>query len=83
MSYATAQWTVKLGINLQSSALKDDETGDPFHVKQAEQIRLDHKAWKEAGHQRSPRVPVSRSIFALVNNPDRAFWDNQESNRIN
>src|ERR1700692_3065433 len=27
----TATWAAKLGMNLQSSTLKDDETGEPFH----------------------------------------------------
>ncbi|MEO3386731.1 LLM class flavin-dependent oxidoreductase [Mesorhizobium sp. CAU 1741] len=73
-SNATAAWAAKLGVNLQSSTLKDDETGQPFHVQQAEQIRLYRQAWKEAGHQREPRVSVSRSIFALVDERDRAYF---------
>ena len=70
---ATAQWAAKLGMNLQSSTLKIDESGKPFHVQQAEQIRLYREAWKEAGHKRTPRVSVSRSIFALVNDQDRLY----------
>lgn len=73
-SNATAVWAAKLGMNLQSSTLKDDESGLPFHVQQADQIRLYRKAWKEAGHKREPRVSVSRSIFALVNDLDRAYF---------
>ena len=73
-SNATAIWAAKLGVNLQSSTLKDDETGEPFHVQQAEQIRAFHAAWKEAGHAREPRVSVSRSIFALVDHRDRAYF---------
>ena len=71
---ATAQWAAKLGMNLQSSTLKIDESGKPFHVQQAEQIRLYREAWKEAGHKRTPRVSVSRSIFALVNDQDRMYF---------
>ncbi|SPU78518.1 alkanal monooxygenase subunit alpha [Brucella suis] len=63
-------------MNLQSSTLKDDETGEPFHVQQARQIRIYREAWKEAGHTRTPRVSVSRSIFALVNDRDRAYFGN-------
>ncbi|PLL87939.1 LLM class flavin-dependent oxidoreductase, partial [Klebsiella michiganensis] len=37
-SNATAMWAAKLGMNLQSSTLKDDETGEPFHIQQAKQI---------------------------------------------
>jgi alkanesulfonate monooxygenase SsuD/methylene tetrahydromethanopterin reductase-like flavin-dependent oxidoreductase (luciferase family) len=65
-SNATAVWAAKLGVNLQSSTLKDDETGEPFHVQQAAQIRAFRAAWKEAGHAREPRVSVSRSIIALT-----------------
>jgi alkanesulfonate monooxygenase SsuD/methylene tetrahydromethanopterin reductase-like flavin-dependent oxidoreductase (luciferase family) len=71
---ATAQWAAKLGMNLQSSTLKIDESGKPFHVQQAEQIRAYREAWKEAGHARTPRVSVSRSIFALVDDRDRTYF---------
>lgn len=73
-SNATAVWAAGLGMNLQSSTLKDDETGEPFHVQQAAQIRAYREAWKEAGHARTPRVSVSRSIFALVDDRDRAYF---------
>lgn len=73
-SNATSVWAAKLGMNLQSSTLKTDETGQPFHVQQAEQIRAYRAAWKEAGHTRDPRVSVSRSIFALVDDRDRAYF---------
>jgi len=73
-SNATAVWAAKLGMNLQSSTLKDDENGKPFHVQQAEQIRAYRDAWKEAGHTRTPRVSVSRSIFALVSDEDRMYF---------
>lgn len=73
-SNATAVWAGKLGMNLQSSTLKDDESGKPFHVQQAEQIELYRQAWKEAGHQREPRVSVSRSIFALTDERDWQYF---------
>ena len=73
-SNATADWAAKLGMNLQSSTLKIDESGRPFHVQQAEQIRIFRAAWKEAGHTREPRVSVSRSIFALMDDRDRAYF---------
>ena len=73
-SNATAVWAAKQGMNLQSSTLKDDETGEAFHLQQAAQIRAYRAAWKEAGHKREPRVSVSRSIFALVNDMDRAYF---------
>lgn len=76
---ATAQWAASLGMNLQSSTLKIDESGKPFHVQQAEQIRLYRAAWKEAGHTRAPRVSVSRSIFALVSDMDRMYFGRDQS----
>jgi alkanesulfonate monooxygenase SsuD/methylene tetrahydromethanopterin reductase-like flavin-dependent oxidoreductase (luciferase family) len=75
---ATAEWASKLGMNLQSSTLKFDESGKPFHIQQAEQIRAYRAAWAAAGHQRSPRVSVSRSIFPLVDDRDRAYFGGTE-----
>jgi alkanesulfonate monooxygenase SsuD/methylene tetrahydromethanopterin reductase-like flavin-dependent oxidoreductase (luciferase family) len=73
-SNATADWAARLGMNLQSSTLKWDETGEPFHIQQAGQIRAYRAAWKQAGHTRTPRVSVSRSIFALVSDMDFAYF---------
>jgi alkanesulfonate monooxygenase SsuD/methylene tetrahydromethanopterin reductase-like flavin-dependent oxidoreductase (luciferase family) len=73
-SNTTAVWAAKLGMNLQCSTLKNDETGERFHIQQAAQIRAFRDAWKEAGHAREPRVSVSRNIFALVNDKDRAHF---------
>ncbi len=79
-SNATAVWGARLGMNLQSSTLKQDESGKPFHIQQAEQIRAFRAAWKEAGHAREPRVSVSRSIFALVDDRDRAYFGRGNEN---
>jgi len=73
-SDATAVWAAGKGMHLQSSTLKNDETGEPFHIQQAKQIRAYRDAWKAAGHQREPRVSVSRSIFALTDDRDRAYF---------
>lgn len=73
-SNGTARWAAGLGMNLMSSTLKEDEGGQPFHVQQAEQIRVFRDAWAEAGHERAPRVSVSRSIFPLVSDLDRAYF---------
>jgi alkanesulfonate monooxygenase SsuD/methylene tetrahydromethanopterin reductase-like flavin-dependent oxidoreductase (luciferase family) len=67
-------------MNMQSSTLKMDESGKPFHIQQAEQIRLFRAAWKEAGHTREPRVSVSRSIFALVDDRDRMYFGRGNEN---
>jgi alkanesulfonate monooxygenase SsuD/methylene tetrahydromethanopterin reductase-like flavin-dependent oxidoreductase (luciferase family) len=73
-SNATGVWAAQLGMNLQSSTLKNDETGEPLHVQQRKQIEAYREAWREAGHPREPRVSVSRSIFALTNDTDRAYF---------
>ncbi|GAA0308407.1 LLM class flavin-dependent oxidoreductase [Sphingomonas oligophenolica] len=78
-SNATALWAAQRGMNLQSSTLKADESGEPFHVQQAKQIRAYRAAWREAGHQWEPRVSVSRSIFALMNDRDRAYFGRGDS----
>jgi alkanesulfonate monooxygenase SsuD/methylene tetrahydromethanopterin reductase-like flavin-dependent oxidoreductase (luciferase family) len=80
-SNATAIWAAEKGMHLQSSTLKMDESGKPFHVQQAEQIRLYKEAWKKAGHSREPRVSVSRSIFALVTDEDRYLFG-QGTNKV-
>jgi alkanesulfonate monooxygenase SsuD/methylene tetrahydromethanopterin reductase-like flavin-dependent oxidoreductase (luciferase family) len=79
-SNATASWAAKLGMNLQSSTLKNDEGGRPLHVQQAEQIRIFREAWKAAGHAREPRASVSRSIFALIDDRDRAYFGRGNEN---
>ncbi len=71
---ATAAWAATLGMNMQSSTLKFDETGEPFHIQQAAQIRAFQAAWKEAGHARAPRISVSRGIFPLINDADRIYF---------
>ncbi|AUH63172.1 LLM class flavin-dependent oxidoreductase [Paracoccus zhejiangensis] len=83
-SDATAVWAAEMGMNLQSSTLKNDETGEPFHIQQATQIRKFREAWKAAGHDREPRVSVSRSIFALMNDQDRMYFGRggKESDQI-
>ena len=78
---ATAVWAAELGMNLQSSTLKFDETGEPLHVQQRKQIEAYREAWKVAGHEREPRVSVSRSIFALVDDRDRAYFGHETNDQ--
>ena len=83
-SDATAIWAAEQGMNLQSSTLKWDESGEPLHIQQAKQIRAYRDAWQKAGHKRTPRVSVSRSIFALMNDQDRMYFgsDRSDSDQI-
>lgn len=83
-SDATAVWAATMGMHLQSSTLKIDESGEPFHVQQARQIRSYRQAWKASGHTRSPRVSVSRSIVPLMNDLDRAYFgqDGEDEDKV-
>src|SRR4029077_8084735 len=83
-SQQTATWAAELGMNLQSSTLINNESDKPFHRQQAEQIQAFRDAWQQAGHEREPRVSVSRSIFALVDDRDRAYFGrrNQDTDEI-
>jgi alkanesulfonate monooxygenase SsuD/methylene tetrahydromethanopterin reductase-like flavin-dependent oxidoreductase (luciferase family) len=71
-------------MNLQSSTLINNESDKPFHLQQAEQIQAFRDAWQKAGHEREPRVSVSRSIFALTDDQDRAYFGrrNQDTDQI-
>jgi alkanesulfonate monooxygenase SsuD/methylene tetrahydromethanopterin reductase-like flavin-dependent oxidoreductase (luciferase family) len=71
---ATAEWAAEQGLNLMSSTLLTEDAGVPFHVLQAEQIQRFRDAWAAAGHEREPRVSVSRSIFPIVDDRDRAYF---------
>jgi alkanesulfonate monooxygenase SsuD/methylene tetrahydromethanopterin reductase-like flavin-dependent oxidoreductase (luciferase family) len=80
-STSTAVGTAELGMNLMSSSLVFDESGEPLHVQQRRQIDAFREAWKAAGHEREPRVSVSRSIFAIVDDRDRAYFGHGQQER--
>ncbi|MBX5333595.1 LLM class flavin-dependent oxidoreductase [Rhodococcus fascians] len=75
----TAEWTARQGMNLMSSTLLSEDTGVPFHQLQAEQIERFQKTWSDAGHDFAPRTSVSRSIFPIVNDLDRAYFGREGS----
>ena len=80
-SRATAEWTAEQGMNLMSSTLLTEDTGVPFHQLQAEQIQRFRDAWTAAGHGREPRVSVSRSIFPIVSDIDRAYFGRETASQ--
>ena len=80
-SDATARWTAAQGMNLMSSTLKADETGEPFHVQQRKQIEAFRAAWEEAGHDWVPRVSVSRSIMPITTDEDRMYFGHEGESR--
>lgn len=80
-SRRTAEWAAEQGMNLMSSTLLTEDTGVPFHRLQAEQIQRYRDAWTQAGHDFEPRVSVSRSIFPLVSDQDRAYFGHDRSSQ--
>jgi len=75
---ATGRWAAGMGMNLQSSTLLSEDTGVPFDELQAEQIELFREAWRAAGHQREPRVSVSRSVLPITEQIDRVYFGDTE-----
>ncbi|WP_349829455.1 LLM class flavin-dependent oxidoreductase [Brevibacterium litoralis] len=62
------------GLNLMSSTLLTEATGDSFADLQAEQIIVFREAYRTAGHPGTPRVSVSRSVFPVVTQEDRLLY---------
>lgn len=73
-SRASAEDVGRMGLNMMSSTLLTEATGQPFDVLQREQIDLYRAAYKEAGHTRPPRISVSRSVFPLVTEQDELYF---------
>lgn len=71
---ATARWAGQQGMNLMSSTLLTEDTGVPFEQLQAQQIAGFREAWAAAGHTRTPRVSVSRSIIPLIDDESRRYF---------
>jgi alkanesulfonate monooxygenase SsuD/methylene tetrahydromethanopterin reductase-like flavin-dependent oxidoreductase (luciferase family) len=76
-SRETAAWTGTEGMNLMSSTLLLEDTSVPFDELQAEQIGLFKDAWREAGHEREPRVSVSRSVLPITSDLDRRLFGHE------
>jgi alkanesulfonate monooxygenase SsuD/methylene tetrahydromethanopterin reductase-like flavin-dependent oxidoreductase (luciferase family) len=74
---ATGRWAAAKGMNLQSSTLLTEDTGVPFDQLQAEQIALFREAWQEAGHTRTPRISVSRSVLPITEEIDEIYFGAQ------
>jgi alkanesulfonate monooxygenase SsuD/methylene tetrahydromethanopterin reductase-like flavin-dependent oxidoreductase (luciferase family) len=71
---ATAEWAATQGMNLQSSTLLTEDTGESFDRLQAEQILRYREAWAAAGHDRAPLVSVSRSVIPVTTDLDRRYF---------
>jgi alkanesulfonate monooxygenase SsuD/methylene tetrahydromethanopterin reductase-like flavin-dependent oxidoreductase (luciferase family) len=73
-SRATAEWVGTQGMNMMSSTLLLEDTSVPFDQLQAEQIAIFREAWRAAGHERTPRVSVSRSVLPITSDLDRRLF---------
>ncbi|HZQ15770.1 MAG TPA: LLM class flavin-dependent oxidoreductase [Gaiellaceae bacterium] len=76
----TARWAGEQGLNLMSSTLLLEDRSLPFDELQAEQIAAFREAWAAAGHERAPRVSVSRSVLPITTDLDRRLFGN-DANR--
>lgn len=79
-SIDTAEWTGQQGLNLMSSTLLTEATGEPLDVLQARQIERFRTAYREAGHTGAPRVSVSRSVFPIVTERDEMYFGLRDRN---
>lgn len=70
----TAEWAARQGLNLMSSTLLTEATGAHFADLQLEQINRYKDAWRAAGHDWTPRVSISRSIFPIMSDADIQFF---------
>jgi alkanesulfonate monooxygenase SsuD/methylene tetrahydromethanopterin reductase-like flavin-dependent oxidoreductase (luciferase family) len=73
-SRETAAWAGTEGMNLMSSTLLLEDTSVPFDELQVEQIAAYREAWAAAGHEREPRVSVSRSVLPITSDIDRRLF---------
>jgi alkanesulfonate monooxygenase SsuD/methylene tetrahydromethanopterin reductase-like flavin-dependent oxidoreductase (luciferase family) len=64
----------ELGMNLMSSTLVLEATGEPLGILQARQIDAFREAYSAAGHPGTPRVSVSRSILPITTELDRRHF---------
>jgi alkanesulfonate monooxygenase SsuD/methylene tetrahydromethanopterin reductase-like flavin-dependent oxidoreductase (luciferase family) len=77
----TARWVGEQGMNLQSSTLLTEDTGVPFGELQAEQIEMFRRAWVDAGHEREPRISVSRSVIPITTDEDRRYFGGRDESQ--
>ncbi|MCO5967731.1 LLM class flavin-dependent oxidoreductase [Actinoallomurus soli] len=78
---ASAVWTAEHGMNLMSSTLLSEDTGAPFDEQQREQIDIYRETWRSAGHERTPRVSVSRSVLPVTSDEDRLYFGRTADDR--
>lgn len=80
-TFSSAEQTARDGLNLMSSTLVSETSQQTLGEVQAEQIDRYRTAWQEAGHEWTPRVSVSRSIFPIVDADDQRHFGRQAGSR--
>ncbi|WP_080796802.1 LLM class flavin-dependent oxidoreductase [Corynebacterium pacaense] len=70
----TAEQAARDGVNLMSSTLLTEATGQSLGDLQYDQIQRYRSTWKESGHDWTPRVSVSRTVFPIVTDRDRELF---------
>jgi alkanesulfonate monooxygenase SsuD/methylene tetrahydromethanopterin reductase-like flavin-dependent oxidoreductase (luciferase family) len=74
----SAAWAGRIGVNLMSSTLLTEASGQPFDELQAQQLEVFRAAWREAGHTGVPRTSVSRSIFPITTAEDQMYFGGRQ-----
>ncbi|MCT1464233.1 LLM class flavin-dependent oxidoreductase [Corynebacterium sanguinis] len=78
-SFESAEQAARDGVNLMSSTLISEADGSSLGELQARQIQRYRESWAEAGHEWTPRVSVSRSVFPIVDDTSRRLFGMQGS----
>lgn len=77
----SAEQVARDGVNLMSSTLVSEADGSSLGELQAAQIKAYREAWADAGHNFTPRVSVSRSVFPIIDGEDKARFGLLASDR--
>lgn len=72
-------WAGQQGMNLLSSTLLLEDTGRPFHIAQADQIKAYRQAHADSGQATGGRSAVTRSAFPVVSNLDELYFGRREA----
>ncbi|MFV0428742.1 MAG: LLM class flavin-dependent oxidoreductase [Arachnia sp.] len=81
-SRQTARWAGEQGVNLMSSTLVTEATGQSFGELQRDQIEGYRESFAAAGHTRTPRVSVSRSVFPIVSSQDAMMFGGGDRDQV-
>lgn len=81
-SAESARQVARDGVNLMSSTLLAETSDQSFGDLQAAQIQAFREEWAAQGHDWEPRVSVSRSIFPITNDAERAMFGRSSHDQV-